>query len=112
MGKIKALIDTNVLLDHLAHREGFFQDAAVIFSMVEEDQLIGIVSSLSIVNCAYVLPKHYDGYAVLEQIKTMLRMFTISNVDAAILEQAAELVPYDYEDAVQYRRHFPITLTW
>ena len=102
MGKIKALIDTNVLLDHLAHRDGFFQDAAVIFSMVDEGQLIGIVSSLSIVNCAYVLPKHYDGNAVLEQIKTMLRMFTISNVDAAILEQAAELVPYDYEDAVQY----------
>ncbi len=107
MGKIKALIDTNVLLDHLAHREGFFQDAAVIFSMVDEGQLIGIVSSLSIVNCAYVLPKHYDGNAVLEQIKTMLRMFTISNVDAAILEQAAELVPYDYEDAVQYLSAHP-----
>ena len=83
MGKIKVLIDTNVLLDHLAHRDGFFQDAAVIFSMVDEGQLIGIVSSLSIVNCAYVLPKHYDGNAVLEQIKTMLRLFTISNVDAA-----------------------------
>lgn len=27
MGKIKALIDTNVLLDHLAHRDGSFQDA-------------------------------------------------------------------------------------
>ncbi len=102
MDKIKALIDTNVLLDHLAHRDGFCQDAAVIFSMVDEDQLTGIVSSLSIVNCAYVLPKHYSGEAVLEQIKTMLRMFTISNVDASVLEQAASLEPYDYEDAVQY----------
>ncbi len=102
MDKIKALIDTNVLLDHLAHRDGFCQDAAVIFSMVDEGQLTGIVSSLSIVNCAYVLPKHYSGEAVLEQIKTMLRMFTISNVDASVLEQAASLEPYDYEDAVQY----------
>lgn len=107
MGKIKALIDTNVLLDHLAHREGFFQDAAVIFSMVDEDKLTGIVSSLSIVNCAYVLPKHYDSNAVLEQIKTMLRMFTISNVDASVLEQAATLEPYDYEDAVQYVSALP-----
>ena len=108
MGKIKALIDTNVLLDHLAYRDGFFQDAAVIFSMVDEGKLIGIVSSLSIVNCAYVLPKHYDGNAVLEQIKTMLRMFTISNVDSFVLEQAATLEPYDYEDAVQYlsAQHF------
>ena len=107
MDKIKALIDTNVLLDHLAHRDGFFQDAAVIFSMVDEGRLIGIVSSLSIVNCAYVLPKHYDSNAVLEQIKTMLRMFTISNVDASILEQAATLEPYDYEDAVQYLSALP-----
>ena len=107
MGKIKALIDTNVLLDHLAHRDGFFQDAAVIFSMVDEGKLIGIVSSLSIVNCAYVLPKHYDGSPVLEQIKTMLRMFTISNVDASVLEYAADLEPYDYEDAVQYLSALP-----
>lgn len=107
MGKIKALIDTNVLLDHLAYRDGFFQDAAVIFSMVDEGKLIGIVSSLSIVNCAYVLPKHYDGNAVLEQIKTMLRMFTISNVDSFVLEQAATLEPYDYEDAVQYVSALP-----
>jgi predicted nucleic acid-binding protein len=107
MGKIKALIDTNVLLDHLAHRDGFFQDAAVIFSMADEGLITGIVSSLSIVNCAYVLPKHYDSVAVLEQIKTMLRMFTISNVDASVLEQAARLEPYDYEDAVQYLSAIP-----
>ena len=36
MEQIKALIDTNVLLDHLAMREGFFQDAAAIFSMVDD----------------------------------------------------------------------------
>lgn len=107
MGKIKALIDTNVLLDHLAQRDGFFQDAAVIFSMVDEGKLIGIISSLSVVNCAYVLPKHYDGNVVLEQIKTMLRIFTISNVDASVLEQAATLEPYDYEDAVQYLSALP-----
>lgn len=64
MGKIKALIDTNVLLDHLAHREGFCQDAAVIFSMIDEGQLIGIVSSLSIVNCAYV--RNHNGQDVLD----------------------------------------------
>ena len=45
MGKIKALIDTNVLLDHIAHRDGFYQDAAVIFSMVDDGQLIGVVSA-------------------------------------------------------------------
>lgn len=37
----------------------------------------------------------------------MLRMFTISNVDASVLEQAADLEPYDYEDAVQYLSALP-----
>ena len=104
---MKALIDTNVLLDHLAMRDGFFQDAAAIFSMVHDGYLIGIVSSISIVNCAYVLSKHYDGSAVLNQIKEMLDMFTISNVDADVLEKAADLKPYDYEDAVQYLSALP-----
>ena len=107
MGEIKALIDTNVLLDHLAMREGFFQDAAAIFSMIHDGYLKGIVSSVSIVNCAYILPKHYDGNAVLEKIKGMLHMFTISHVDANILEEAASLAPYDYEDAVQYLSALP-----
>ena len=107
MGKIKALIDTNVLLDHLAKRDGFFQDAAYIFAMVEDGYLEGIVSSISIVNCAYVLPKHYNGNAVLEQIREMLHMFTICNVDAAVLEKAADISPRDYEDAVQYLSALP-----
>lgn len=107
MGKIRALIDTNVLLDHLAKREEFYKDAAVVFSMANDGYITGIVSSLSIVNCAYVLPKHYDGQAVLEQIKEMLRIFTISNVDANTLEEAANLAPYDYEDAVQYLSALP-----
>lgn len=102
MDKIKVLIDTNVLLDHLAKREGFYQDAATIFSLVEEGCLIGIVSSLSIVNCAYVLPKHYNSKDVLEKIRDMLHMFTISNIDASVLKQAVSISPYDYEDAVQY----------
>ena len=107
MGKIRALIDTNVLLDHLAQRTSFYQDAATIFSMVDDGSMIGIVPSLSIVNCAYVLPKHYDGKAVLEKIKEMLRIFTISNVDTTTLEDAANLTPYDYEDAVQYLSALP-----
>ena len=34
-------------------------------------------------------------------------MFTISNVDASVLEQAASIEPYDYEDAVQYLSALP-----
>ena len=46
MDKINALIDTNVLLDHLAHREGFCQDAAVSFPWPPQGRLTGIIQRL------------------------------------------------------------------
>ena len=73
MGKIKALIDTNVLLDHLAHRNGFFQDAAVIFSMVDEGKLIGIVSSLSI-----VITRDKKGFNDLDILVMTLSQWLVS----------------------------------
>ena len=102
MEKMKVFLDTNVLLDHLAKREGFYEDAAAVFSMVKDGYIEGIVSSLSIVNCAYVLPKHYDGAAVMEQIKKMIQLFSVSDINADILEQAANRNPHDFEDAVQF----------
>lgn len=99
---MKVFIDTNVLLDNLAKREGFYDDAATIFSMVRDGYIEGIVSSLSIINCAYVLPKHYDGKAVMEQIKNMIHLFSISNINSETLFQAVNKHPHDFEDAVQY----------
>ena len=75
LGKMKAFIDTNVLLDNLAMREGFYEDAATIFSMVKDGYIEGIVSSLSIINCAYVLPKHYERKNVMELIHNLIHLF-------------------------------------
>lgn len=107
MDKITLFIDTNVLLDHLANRKGFCDDAAIIFSMVNDGIVKGVISSLSIVNCAYVLPKHYDKHAVIEKIMKMSRLFTISCIDDKVIKKAANLSPYDFEDAVQYISSLP-----
>ena len=102
MGKIKLFLDTNVLLDHLANREGFYEDAAAIISMINDGYVEGIVTSLSIVNCAYVLPKHYNRKDVMNQIRKIIRIFSISEINADTLEQAVDMNPNDFEDAVQY----------
>jgi len=102
MDKMTVFLDTNVLLDQLAQREGFFADAQIIFDLVDSGIIVGIVSSVSIVNCAYVLPKHYDKNDVLSIIKKLLRMFVVTNVDGKTLEMAADMLPKDFEDAVQY----------
>ncbi|MBQ4029776.1 MAG: PIN domain-containing protein [Prevotella sp.] len=102
LGKMKAFIDTNVLLDNLAMREGFYEDAATIFSMVKDGYIEGIVSSLSIINCAYVLPKHYERKNVMELIHNLIHLFSVSDITIEVLLQATNRNPHDFEDAVQY----------
>lgn len=44
---MKVLIDTNVILDVLCKREGFFEDADKIFKLCEVKKIEGYISALS-----------------------------------------------------------------
>ena len=52
---MKVLIDTNIVLDVLANREGFAEPAAQLFKLCEVGQLQGYVYALSIANIVYIL---------------------------------------------------------
>ena len=54
---MNVFLDTNVIIDFMGKREGFFDDAAVIFAMIEDKRITGSASALTIVNCAYILKK-------------------------------------------------------
>lgn len=47
-------LDTNVIIDFMGERDGFFDDAAAIFSMIEDKKITASASALTIVNCAYI----------------------------------------------------------
>ncbi|MGN1247870.1 MAG: PIN domain-containing protein, partial [Paludibacteraceae bacterium] len=51
---MKVFIDNNVLIDFLLSREPFCGAATKVFGMCEQRMVEGVVSSLSIVNAAYV----------------------------------------------------------
>jgi predicted nucleic acid-binding protein len=57
---MNVFIDTNVVVDFLGRREGFFDSAAMIFQMQKEGRINAIVSSLTIINCAYILRKVFQ----------------------------------------------------
>ena len=42
---MRALIDTNIVLDFLLQRESFFQDAELLFQAIEAGQVIGYVTT-------------------------------------------------------------------
>ncbi len=99
---MRVFVDTNVVVDFLGKREPFFQDAAIIFEMGKLGKIEVVVSSLTIVNCAYVLRKQFSNVVTLDKIEAFCRMMKMSPIDRNVILNALSLRPTDFEDAVQY----------
>lgn len=95
-------LDTNVVIDFMGEREGFFDDAAAIFSMIEDSKITASASALTIINCAYILKKAFSSDIMLEKVEALCQMLNVTPIDRSQLMNAIQLKPYDYEDAVQY----------
>ena len=104
---MNVFLDTNVIIDFMGEREGFFDDAAAIFAMIEDKIITASVSALTIVNCAYILKKAFNSDLMLEKVETLCQLLDIMPIDRSQLTGAVELRPCDYEDAVQYLSALP-----
>lgn len=100
-------LDTNVIIDFMGERDGFFDDAAAIFSMIEDKKIMASASALTIVNCAYILKKAFSSSVMLEKVEALCQMLNVTPIDRNQLMNAVHLKPTDYEDAVQYLSAMP-----
>ena len=98
---MKVLIDTNVILDVLYKREGFYEDSLKIWKLCETRKLDGYISALSIPNIVYILRRELDPEKTLEVINNINLVFNIYDLKSDIIMQAAEKKTKDYEDALQ-----------
>ena len=98
---MKVLIDTNVILDVLYKREGFYADSLKIWKLCETRKLDGYISALSIPNIVYILRRELDPEKTLEVINNINLVFKIYDLKSDIIMQAAEKKTKDYEDALQ-----------
>jgi len=98
---MKVLIDTNIIMDVLANREGFAEPASQLFKLCEVGQVQGIVYALSIANIAYIMRKELDRSQIEEVISKLGSIFTIADMKADDLKKASALPIDDYEDALQ-----------
>ena len=98
---MKVLIDTNVILDVLYKREGFYEDSLKIWKLCEIRKIDGYISALSIPNIVYILRRELDPEKTLEVINNINLVFKIYDLKSEIIMQAAEKKTKDYEDALQ-----------
>ena len=98
---MKVLIDTNVILDVLYKREGFYEDSLNIWKLCETRKIDGYIFALSIPNIVYILRRELDPEKTLEVINNINLVFKIYDLKSEIIMQAAEKKTKDYEDALQ-----------
>ena len=98
---MKVLIDTNVILDVLCKREGFFEDADKNFKLCEVKKIEGYISALSMSNLVYIMRKELDAEKIKEVLQQLSLIFKITDLKADDLKKAADMNFKDYEDALQ-----------
>ena len=101
---MKLFVDTNVMLDLIAHREPFYGDTVKLFSLVDRGEIGATVAAMSYSTCAYVL----ENKMTHEELSLALRLFSsivsVAAVDEKVVRKAiAEDCRFtDIEDAMQY----------
>ena len=97
---MKALFDTNVILDVLLDREPFSEEASILLSKVEQSEIIGFACATTITTIHYLTTKALGQQAATRHIQSLLSLFVIAPVNRVVLENAAASKFKDFEDAV------------
>lgn len=98
---MKVLIDTNVVLDVLCKREGFYEDAARIMKYCEVNKITGVISALTIPNIVYIMRKELDAQKTRDVIEKLQLVFTVADLKADDIKKALSMDFKDFEDALQ-----------
>jgi predicted nucleic acid-binding protein len=98
---MKALIDTNIIIDWLAVREPFAKTSKEIVRLAEKGIIEGIISASSVTDIFYIQNKDKGYEKALNEIRQILTIFEIADTTEAILLRALESGNHDFEDAVQ-----------
>lgn len=97
---MKVLFDTNVVLDVLAERKPFVNEAISLFELVESGEIVGVIGATSVTTLDYILSKSLTTKASASALKNLLKLFEVAPVNRLVLEEALDSGFHDFEDAV------------
>ena len=97
----KLFLDTNVVIDLLDKREGFYKAAVALFTLSYKKEIILYVSPMTYATAAYLLRKQGEA-----QVKLLLRnlrqLSEVTTANEMGVDDALASAFKDYEDALQY----------
>jgi len=98
---IKALIDTNIIIDFFLGREPFCRDAEIIFQKINDKKVEGYISASAVTDIFYLLQKAKGNFDATNYILKLIKIVEILGVDKQTIINAILLNWTDFEDAVQ-----------
>jgi len=99
----KIFVDTNVLIDLLARRDPFYNEAAVLFSLADKKEIALSISSLSIANSSYTLLRQMDATKVKSVLRKLKLIITVLPLNDKIIDLTLNDDTFtDFEDGLQY----------
>lgn len=98
----KIFVDTDVILDLLAHRIPHFHFSAVLFTFADMKKLELYTTPLIFANTFYILCKQLGNEEAKKALRKLRVLLHIIDSSEAVFDKALNSDFADFEDAVQY----------
>jgi len=98
----KLFIDSDIILDLLAERELFFDNAAKIFTLSYEKKIELFTTPIVFANVFYILRKIKGAGEAKQQLKDLRLLVHILPINENITDMALNSKFGDFEDGLQY----------
>ena len=99
----KLFLDTNVVVDFLCGREGFYLPAAKLVTKGYNKEVELWCSTLTLSTASYILEKNHVKYSqIINMLTEFVKICQLSPVDKEVVESALSSNFTDFEDALQY----------
>jgi predicted nucleic acid-binding protein len=96
----KVLLDTNIVLDAIAAREPFLENAEAIFRLIKNKQIAPFITSNSVTDIYYIARKNRSEAETRNALRILLGTFSVVDVRGQECREALDSPVDDYEDAL------------
>ena len=99
---MKLFLDTNILIDVIANRKPWVDEALVLFELSKQKKLTLIVADFSFINLAYITRKLFTPEELYALLSVLCIYVKVVEVGGMIIKESFQKRWRDMEDCVQY----------
>ena len=100
MKKERIIVDTNIIIDVFAKREGFYETSYKLLKLCENGDIIGCITASTVTDIYYLIRKYADRKTADDALGHLLNIFTVIDVTGEDVVNAYLMHSEDYEDCL------------